>query len=117
MKVQFHMEVYKEMDIKDRLRYELEYNSKQWWIDVTDLVKEILGDIVEKAEVSDFYDYTEDEAIEATKIFMIKQEERIKDGLGINFDGENMRITFVNGKQIEIWNSEWGGIRAPEIGK
>lgn len=98
------------MKIKDRLRSEAKNNSKQWWIDVTDLVKEILGDIVKKAELSAFYDYPEDEVIEATNLFIIKQKEHIKDGLGITFDGENMRITFINGKQMEIWNSEWGGI-------
>lgn len=32
----------------------------------------------------------------------------------ITFDGENMLVTFKNGKKIEIWNSEWGGIRFPE---
>ena len=25
-----------------------------------------------------------------------------------------MLVTFKNGKKIEIWNSEWGGIRFPE---
>ena len=105
------------MKAKDRLRYELQYNgqSKQYWIDVTDLTKELFGDVVKKVEISDyFYGYTEDEIIEKTERLIEKQKKSIQDDLGINFDAENMLITFVNGKQIEIWNSEWGGIRIPE---
>lgn len=94
------------MEVKDRLRCD----DKQWWIDITDLSKEFFGDIVQKVEVSNFYDYTEDEAINGAKAFIEKKKEDIKDK-EINFDAENIRISFINGKTIEIWNSEWGGIR------
>ena len=103
------------MEIKDRLRYELKYGAKQWWIDITDLVMDYFGDIVAKVEISNFYDCSENEAIEGTKVLIEKQKEYIKEGSGINFDAENMRITFVNGKQVEVWNSEWGGMRVPNI--
>ena len=67
------------VNIEDRLRQE----HDQWYIDITDIAIEMFGDIVDKVEITDFYDYT-------------------------------MLVTFKNGKKIEIWNSEWGGIRFTE---
>ena len=87
-------------EIEDRLRQE----HDQWYIDITDIAIEMFGDIVDKVEITDFYDYTKEEA---------KWKINSKDS-GITFDGENMLVTFKNGKKIEIWNSEWGGIRFPE---
>ena len=100
------------MEVKDRLRYELKYGRvKDWWIDITDIAKKFFGDIVVKVEISNFYDYSEEDVIKATTSLIEKLGEKINNDEGIEFDAENMRVTFVNGKEIEIWNSEWGGIR------
>lgn len=71
------------------------------------------GDIVKKVEVSDFYGDTKEQAIEGAKILIEKWKQNAKDS-GITFDGENMLVTFKNGRKIKIWNSEWGGIKTPE---
>ena len=42
------------MNIEDRLRQE----HDQWYIDITDIAIEMFGDIVDKVEITDFYDYT-----------------------------------------------------------
>lgn len=97
------------VNIEDRLRQE----HDQWYIDITDIAIEMFGDIVNKVEITDFYDYTKEEAIEGAKVLIEKWKINLKDS-GITFDGENMLVTFKNGKRIEIWNSEWGGIRFPE---
>ena len=97
------------MNIEDRLRQE----HNQWYIDITDLAIEMFGDIVDKVEITNFYDYTKEEAIEGAKVLIEKWKINLKDS-GITFDGENMLVSFKNGKKIEIWNSEWGGIRFPE---
>ena len=97
------------MNIEDRLRQE----HDQWCIDITDIAIEMFGDIVDKVEITDFYDYTKEEAIEGAKVLIEKWKINLKDS-GITFDGENMLVTFKNGKKIEIWNSEWGGIRFKE---
>lgn len=97
------------MNIEDRLRQE----HNQWYVDITDLAIEMFGDIVDKVEITNFYDYTKEEAIEGAKVLIEKWKINLKDS-GITFDGENMLVSFKNGKKIEIWNSEWGGIRFPE---
>ncbi len=97
------------VNIEDRLRQE----HDQWYIDITDIAIEMFGDIVDKVEITDFYDYTKEEAIEGAKALIEKWKINSKDS-GITFDGEDMLVTFKNGKKIEIWNSEWGGIRFTE---
>lgn len=97
------------VNIEDRLRQE----HNQWYIDITDIAIEMFGDIVDKVEITDFYDYTKEEAIEGAKALIEEWKINSKDS-GITFDGENMLVTFKNGKKIEIWNSECGGIRFPE---
>ena len=92
------------VNIEDRLRQE----HDQWYIAI-----EMFGDIVDKVEITDFYDYTKEEAIEAAKVLIEELKINLKKHR-ITFDGENMLVTFKNGKKIEIWNSEWGGIRFPE---
>lgn len=54
------------MNIEDRLRQE----HDQWYIDITDIAIEMFGDIVDKVEITDFYDYTKEEAIEAAKVLI-----------------------------------------------
>ena len=51
------------VNIEDRLRQE----HDQWYIDITDIAIEMFGDIVDKVEITDFYDYTKEEAIEKIK--------------------------------------------------
>ena len=94
------------MEVKDRLRYEDDY----WYVNITDFAKQLFGDIVTKVEVSDAYKCTEMEAIEEANDLI----ELIKQGIdytGIVFNERSMRVTFINGKEIEIWNSDCGGIR------
>lgn len=106
------------MEIKDRLRsikvtHEC-YVETVWYVDVTDYAVKIFGDIIKKAEVTLYYDENDiKEAQKEAKDYINSVEEDNR-GIGkINFDAENMLITFVNGKQVELWNSEWGGIRTP----
>lgn len=99
------------MEIKDRLRYEMYFRAKEWWIDITDIAKRIFGDIVVKVEISNFYGYSEEDVIKATTSLIEKLNEKINNDDEIKFDAENMRVTFINGKEVEIWNSECGGIR------
>ena len=106
------------MEIKDRLRsikvtHEC-YVETVWYVDVTDYAVKIFGDIIKKAEVTLYYD--EDDikmAIKEAEEYMCNVEKDNCENDKINFDAENMLITFVNGKQVELWNSEWGGIRIP----
>ena len=106
------------MEIKDRLRSikvtHKCYVETVWYVDVTDYAVKIFGDIIKKAEVTLYYD--EDDikmAIKEAEEFMCNVEKDNCENDKINFDAENMLITFVNGKQVELWNSEWGGIRIP----
>lgn len=71
------------MNIEDRLRQE----HDQWYIDITDIAIEMFGDIVDKVEITDFYDYTKEEAIEGAKALIEKWEINSKDS-GITFDGK-----------------------------
>lgn len=110
------------MKIKDRLRsakviHEC-YIETVWYVDITDYVIEIFGGIIKKVEVTLYYDEDniEEAEIEADNyIDDIKKENSIRNA--IDFDARYMLITFINGKQIEIWNSEWGGIKVPYVQK
>lgn len=105
------------MEIKDRLRsievaHEC-YVETVWYVDVTDYAMSIFGDVIKKVEITLYYD--EDNINEAEIEANGYLEDIEKDSMSnkINFDAKNMLITFVNGKQVELWNSEWGGIRTP----
>ena len=53
-----------------------------------------------------------------------KEENAIKDNLekslktsSIDFDAiGDLEVTFVNGKTLTFWTSEWGGIRTKKVG-
>ena len=106
------------MEIKDRLRsikvtHEC-YVETVWYVDVTDYAVKIFGDIIKKVEVTLYYDENDiEEAQKEAKDYINSIKEDNREISKINFDAENMLITFVNGKQVELWNSEWGGIRTP----
>ena len=103
------------MDIKDRLRsvnipHEY-YVETIWYVDVTDYAAKIFGDVIKKVEVTLYYDEDDiDEAIVEATGYLDDIE---KDNGSINFDANSMLITFINGNKVEIFNSEWGGIRTP----
>lgn len=101
---------FKEMESNVNIENRLRQEHDQWYIDITDIAIEMFGDIVDKVEITDFYDYTKEEAIEGAKALIEEWKINLKKHR-ITFDGENMLVTFKNGKKIEIWNSEWGGIR------
>lgn len=105
------------MEIKDRIRRSTE-DTEDWYIDITDLALELfdndlLASIIEKVEVEAPYRCTnEDKAL----ILLTREYiESIKEGMSeysdIELEASSMFITFTNGKKIELWNSEWGGIR------
>ena len=105
------------MEVKDRLRsievtHEC-YVETVWYVDVTDYAMSIFDDVIKKVEITLYYD--EDDINEAEMEANEYLEDIEKDSMSnkINFDTKNMLITFVNGKQVELWNSEWGGIRTP----
>ena len=100
----------KAIKAKERLRYEYSGFSDfiLWWIDVTDLVQEVMGCIVKNAEVSGFLGCEEDEVIKATKKFIKKQEWLLENKSCIDFNSSiefnlgSLVITFTNGRKIEI---------------
>lgn len=104
------------MKIKDRLRKvkvdHEHYIEIVWYVDVTDYAEKIFGDVIMKAEVSLYCDEDNIEiAAKEAKDYIgnVKKDSSERE---INFDAEKMLITFINGKQVELWNSEWGGIRS-----
>lgn len=96
------------MNIKDRLRYEAvyEYDTNQWWIDITDIFQKLIGDIVIKVEVCDSYGYTEEKAIEATKKLVEDFNKCIDEKKDYCFGWNNLLFTFVNGKTLELESVE-----------
>lgn len=110
------------MKIKDRLRSikvpHEHYIETVWYVDVTDYATNIFGDVIKKVEVTLYYDEDNTEEAEMEASGYIDDIEKDNDIISkINFDAKNMLITFVNGRQIEIWNSEWGGIKTSKDNK
>lgn len=105
------------MEAKDRLRNvkitHEHYIETIWYVNVTDYAANIFGDVIKKVEIVLYYD--EDDINEAEMEANGYLEDIEKDSMSsrINNDTRNMLITFINGKQVEVWNSEWGGIKTP----
>lgn len=100
------------MEIKDRLRCELTYDRKDWWIDVTDLFQKIIGDAAIKVEVyfcTFGYPENENDIIKFTESLIPKYEKMINNS-GMVFDGDKILFTFANGRKLELEVSEFLGI-------
>lgn len=103
------------MEIKDRIRRDME-DSEDWYIDITDLAlqlfdNDLLTNIIEKVEVEAPYRCTdEDKAVNLTRKYIEDIKDSILEYSIIDFDASSMFITFKNGKEIEINNSEFGYI-------
>lgn len=103
------------MEIQDRLRSVQKiahewYVETIWYVDITDYVVKLFGDdVVEKAEVTLYYDGDDiKEAIEETKRYIDRIDYEVN---FVNAYARSIFVTFANGKQAEFWSSEWGGIR------
>ena len=101
------------MEVKDRLSYVLESgNYKKWWLDITDIAKNFFGDVVTKVEISAFHSDEEEKVINEATAVLKDVKRHIDDDLGITCSNlDDIKITFINGKEIKFWISEWGGIR------
>lgn len=103
------------MKIKERLRSvnvtHENYIETVWYVDVTDYAMKIFGNVISKAEITLYYDEDNMEEAEMEASRYIDDIEKYN---RIDFDAKDMLITLINGKQIDIWNSEYGGIRPVE---
>jgi hypothetical protein len=104
--------------INNNIRMELqEDKDKYFYYDITDKLKTMMGNFVQYAEISimeNYYseydnNYFHNDLEEKEKLEKIINE--IENQGDINFDGETITITFINGNKIEINSSEWGSIR------
>lgn len=79
---------------------------------VTDLIGHLFGtEILKKAEIAVWC--TNNDLENAERISRYFSEVLEQEGKQeFSFNRENLLLTFTNGKQLTIWNSEWGGIRA-----
>ena len=102
----------------------LEVGEKEGWTfyllggkdDVPELATENIKKLYPNIKIVGYHEGffeqdSEEDVIKATTSLIEKLNEKINNDDGIEFDAENMRVTFINGKEVEIWNSEWGGIR------
>lgn len=102
------------MEIKDRIRYDAN-EMYEWFIDITDLALELFGDdlftnIIEKVEINVPFNDKEYKIVEFARHFIDNTRETITNDSEIELDAIDMYITFKNGKIMEIYNSEFGGI-------
>lgn len=97
------------IEIKNRLCYRLLYDKKEWWMDITDIAKDFSGDVLQKVEISIAYNCSEYKAMSDAECILAELKDGIRERKEINFNSESAIITFINGKQIKIWNSEYGG--------
>lgn len=96
------------MDNTNRLK---KANEKEWLVDITDICQKIFGnDILVKAEILCFYDYSQEEAESAVESLINKMNLEMKDRHQLDFSHNSLFLTFINGKKIELRNSEWAWI-------
>ena len=76
---------------------------------LTELAKEIFGDIVNMAYITT-YDFNGDKDEITSRL----DDEKFSDSSGgnINYDAKTIWIKFTNGKIVEFHNSEWASISA-----
>ena len=78
---------------------------------VTEIAKNIFGDIVNKVYYAELHYDFRDEAIAIASIeYKIKHS--FNDDKSINQDDKTIIIEFVNGKRVIFSNSEWGSMEA-----
>ena len=96
------------MDTNKHLRQE----GDAWYADVTEVAKHVFGDILEKAEIRVYHDLQyRDNKNEAASILLTQTIDRVKEyGCIDNNDGNRMILTFINGKKVDIWCSEYGTV-------
>lgn len=96
------------MTIEDRLRKDEENNK--CYIDITDIVNDLFGEIAKKIEITSYYDYTNELSTEAIEKLLSGLKSDIKKS-EINFYAKTVIITLKNDEKIEILSSEFGKIR------
>lgn len=94
------------MNIKDRIRFERKGQHTRWWIDLTDIFQKLIGDIVVKAEATDFYDYSEEDIIECAEAVIDEYEKQVEHS-EVCFDNKGVLLTFVNGRTLDLYLSGW----------
>ena len=99
--------------IKSKVSFKRETdNYGAVYYDVTDQLKQ-LPNYIQSIEVCfDSYirnEYKEDEAYIKEQFDQFFQENKIKEGR-IQCNAEKVIVNFIDGYQIQGWNSEWGGM-------
>lgn len=104
----------KEGNLAPRIRISNNGNSTDYYLDITEETENIFGDIVQKVEISISTAYgskTEKELGDEILNNACSIITQLKiDPTRVDFCAETLCITFKNGKQIEIWNSECAGL-------
>lgn len=108
----------KRIDVKEGLRsIKVTHNcyiETVWYVDITEYAVKLFGNIIKKAEATLCYDEDDiEKAIKEAEEYLSNVKRDCHEKNEINFDTQKMLITFINGKQVELWSSEWGGIGIP----
>lgn len=78
---------------------------------VTEIAKNIFGDIVSKVYYADYYqDYEGQKNIVESMDYSIKNAFNTEES--IEQDGRNIVIEFINGRKVLFSNSEWGSMES-----
>ena len=104
------------MNIKDKITKEtsewLGYITYIYFLDITEEVRQIMGDIVQEAKIELRHLDGADDSMKEEDV--IEEAEYILDEIKkhttyIDSNG-NLYITFTNGRMICFWHSVWGGL-------
>lgn len=84
---------------------------------VTEIAKNIFGNIVSKVYYADYYqDYQDYQDYEGRENIVEKMDYLIKNSFNteesIEQDGKNIVIEFTNGRKVLFSNSEWGSMES-----
>lgn len=84
----------------------------EYWGDITDIIKEIMGDIVSSAYILLYEDYKGD-SISMSDIRMISEKiiKEYRRSGRLECDSSTVFITFKNSNSVIFRNSEWGTIQ------
>lgn len=108
--------MYNDINIKDRITKETSewegYITYIYFLDITEEVRQIMGDIIQEAKIELRHldgadDSMKEEDVIAEAEFVL--EEIKKHTTYIDFNG-NLYITFTNGRSVCFWHNGWGGL-------
>ena len=113
MKTEIYMRITERL-IKGKIFQEYdnpEDNEYEWWMDITDCVQMIFGDIVQEAKIMISPYATEHEIYRDVNEEYDSIYENALELKKIELDDCPIQITFINGKSIEFECTEYGDIR------